>query len=318
MKNKNIAILGGTGFIGKNFIELFQTDFNKILCISGDQERFKNCSFGQNVSYVSNALGKEKLIAEMINHEIRYILDLSYATVPKTSFDDPLNDISSNLFGTVNTFEWVKQVNIEKLIWFSTGGAIYGQTDKLLIDETFPVNPISPYGITKLALEKYGYMYYKLSNLPIICLRPSNAFGPYQLPFRGQGFIATAIVSILNGKPIHLFGANGTVRDYLYVEDLCQAINDAFIKAEPGEVYNVSTGKGINNFEILNRLTELASMIGKKAEIIIEESRPFDVSYNVLDYSKFHSQTGWSPKIEFNVALKKTWDWYCKNYISEK
>ena len=315
MKNKSIALIGGTGFIGTNFIYKYQSTFRSIICIANDQQRFNSHKFAENVLFVKASSTKEELISFLKAHEVEFLIDLAYSTVPKTSFEDPLNDIISNLHANVNTFEWVKQLDLKKIIWVSTGGAIYGQTESLLIDEFHPVNPISPYGITKLAIEKYAYMYHKIFNLPIVCLRPSNVFGPHQIPYRGQGFIATAIASIMEGKTITVFGSKGSVRDYLYIEDLITAIYLCLTLSKNGEVYNIGTGIGMNNLDILNNLSEKALSIGKEVKIIIKDSRPFDVDYNVLDSSKFIRQASWDVKNNFSDSLAKTWQWYMNSFF---
>jgi UDP-glucose 4-epimerase len=312
----NIGVIGGTGFIGKHLIWKLQQQFDTVFCIAQDEQRFASCIFAPNVVFVEKHKTKQEFVSFFKRYKIKFLVDLAYTTVPKTSFDDPLSDISSNLIATVGTFEWAKELDLEKLIWISTGGAIYGHAQEKLIDENHPVSPISPYGITKLAIEKYAYMYFKLFGLPIVCLRPSNAFGPYQVPYRGQGFIATVIASIIEGKPITIFGEKGTIRDYIYIDDLVTAIDLSLTSGRSGEVYNVGTGEGINNLDILNSLNQMGVRIGKKAEVILKPSRPFDVDYNVLDTSLFRKDTGWKVECDFEDALLSTWDWYKKTIKS--
>jgi len=310
----DIAIIGGTGFIGKNIIWRLQMVYDKVYCISKSKEKFTACTFNSNVIHVSADLSRQEYVEFFNDNRIEYLIDLAYTTVPKTSFDDPLNDISSNLITTVGVFEWAKETNIKKLIWVSTGGAIYGQTEDKLLDERHPVNPISPYGITKLAIEKFAYMYYKLFNLPVVCLRPSNAYGPYQEPFRGQGFIATVIASILQNKTVQLYGESGTIRDYIHVNDLCSALIKTLENGKAGEVYNVGTGIGLNNLDILEKLKSYASEIPIEVKVELLPSRPFDVRYNVLDSTKLRAHTGWAPETGFDDGLRKTWEWYLKRY----
>jgi UDP-glucose 4-epimerase len=311
--NKNIAIIGGTGFIGSNFINNFQNEFSVILCISQSEEKFNSCKFNKNVKFINKNLSKEDLIAELSKNKIHYLLDLAYASVPKTSFIDPVSDIHANLISAVNMLEIASSLNLEKFIWTSSGGTVYGNHDSTPIAETESTDPISPYGITKLAIEKYANIYYHTKSLPVVCLRPSNAFGPRQLPYRGQGFIGTAIASILDEKKITIFGPSGKVRDYIFIDDLCNAIMLTIKSGVRGEIYNIGSGIGYNNMEIIEKLKVIAKEDNYKVEVIHENERPFDVSHNILNCEKFKSHTGWVCKTDFNEALRITWDWYKAN-----
>jgi UDP-glucose 4-epimerase len=233
--------------------------------------------------------------------------------VPNTSFIDPVSDIHANLISAVNMLEIASTLNLEKFIWTSSGGTVYGNHDPTPIVETESTNPISPYGITKLAIEKYANIYFHTKSLPVVCLRPSNAFGPGQIPYRGQGFIGTAIASILERKKINIFGSHGKVRDYIFIDDLCNAIMMAIKHGTVGEIYNIGSGVGYNNMDVIERLRPLAKNDGYNIELVHENDRPFDVSYNILNCEKFKSDTGWFCETDFKKALSITWDWYKTN-----
>ena len=136
----------------------------------------------------------------------------------------------------------------------SSGGTVYGKAHHLPIEENHPTNPISPYGITKLAVEKYALMYHQLSGLPIIIIRPSNPYGPNQYGERGQGFIGTAIFRILRNEEIVIYGDRGNVRDYIFVDDLAEGIVAALNHGVPGDIYNCGTGIGLDNQNILDEI----------------------------------------------------------------
>ncbi len=146
--------------------------------------------------------------------EVDEIIDLAYATVPQTSFLDPIFDLQSNLPSSIGLLEEVLQVGrLKTILYVSSGGTVYGQVSQLPITEETPTSPVSPYGITKLTVERYMLMYHKLHNLPAVIVRPANAYGKGQKPFTGQGFIATAIGATLQRKPVTIFGENGNVSD---------------------------------------------------------------------------------------------------------
>jgi UDP-glucose 4-epimerase len=249
-----------------------------------------------------------------ILEDVDEIVDLAYTTIPKTSFEDPENDILTNLPKSVQLFQVASELPIRKLIFVSSGGTVYGHALSPLISENHANNPISPYGITKLALEKYARMYHSLQNLPVVCVRPGNAYGEKQKPFQGQGFIATAIASILEQREIILFGGNTSIRDFIYVEDLAEGIYAALHMGKPGEVYNIGTGVGHSNKNIIDLLIPLAKKSDLQVNISVRPRRIFDVSSNILDSAKIYQDTGWLAKTSLEEGIMKTWCHYLDQY----
>ena len=182
----------------------------------------------QGVAYLRGDFAQLDLINGLLDrhHEV---IDLAYASVPNTSFENPLADLLQNLPPMVQLFPAVAARG-GKLLLVSSGGTVYGEASKLPIDENHPTKPISPYGVTKLTVENYAHLYAKTHGLQFICLRPANAYGVGQRPYVGQGFISTAMASAMRGNPIKIFGPIGTVRDYVYVTDLADGIVRALEK----------------------------------------------------------------------------------------
>ena len=202
-------------------------------------------------------------------------------------------------------------------MFLSSGGTVYGQAKFLPITEDHPLDPLSPYGITKLATEKYAAMYGLQLGLSIICLRPGNVYGEGQLPFRGQGFVATAIGSVLEGRPIAVFGPTGTVRDYIHVEDTAHAVLVALEKGIPGTAYNVGTGRGLDNAQVLELLKTALPGAYSMPPIQHLPGRMFDVRENVLDSTKLATDTGWKAKIPFEEGLKRSFSWLERNFAGK-
>jgi UDP-glucose 4-epimerase len=147
-------------------------------------------------------------------------------------------DLLQNLPPTVQLFSEAA-VRGTKLLLVSSGGTVYGEADELPISETHATKPISPYGVTKLTLENYAYLYAATHDLKFVCVRPANAYGIGQKAFVGQGFVATALASAMRGMPIKIFGHCGTIRDYLYVSDLASGIVSALEHGHLSETYNL-------------------------------------------------------------------------------
>lgn len=303
---KHCCVIGGTGFIGSEVVKLLVTTGRKVTVIG--RSTLPSRPLPQGVEYISHGYGDAEFLAGFLKG-VDEVIDLAYSTVPKTSYDDPVNDISSNLPCVVKLFEAACSAGIKKLLLVSSGGTVYGKTNTTAINEEHATNPICPYGITKLVTEKYAMMFNHLYDLPIVSVRPSNAFGPGQLPFCQQGFIATAIASILKDKEVVVFGEEGTVRDYVYVIDVARGILAALDKGKIGTCYNIGSTVGRSNREVLDVISALAQSHGVKPEIKILAPRKFDVPWNVLDCDKLYSQTGWRPQVSFEEGIENTWYW---------
>ncbi|WP_400192020.1 NAD-dependent epimerase/dehydratase family protein [Hymenobacter sp. B81] len=301
------CVIGGAGFIGRAIVaELLA--LGRQVVVVGRQAAPAPLPAG--VRYCSSPTDSDRADLRRVLEEADEVIDLAYATVPQTSFQDPVNDILVNLPEAVRTFELALAAGVRRFVWVSSGGTVYGRSSAALITEDHPTLPISPYGITKLAIEKYAHLYFETRGLPVLCVRPANAFGEGQRPYVGQGFVATAIASILDGRELTLFGEQGTVRDYLHVQDMAHGIVAALLHGQPGEVYNLGSGIGLTNRQILEALEPLAAAAGFGLNVRTQPPRLFDVPVNVLDAGRLRAATGWAPRLPFEQGLRQTWQWY--------
>lgn len=301
--NKNILLIGGGGYIGSYLVSQLLATGRKVTVLGrGSAPRY---ALPHGVSYVSGDFTDTYLLTKLLETH-QEAIHLAYATVPNTSFDDPLADLMQNLPPTLQLFCEAAKSDV-KLILVSSGGTVYGDTNETDICEKHPTKPISPYGVTKLTLENYAFLYAATRGLKFICVRPANAYGAGQRPFAGQGFIATAMASAIKGLPIKIFGRYGTVRDYLYVSDLAAGIVSALEKGQLSQVYNIGSGIGLNNQEVLQTMQTVIGAHPIQIEHLAERS--FDVKRNVLDSSKLKTETGWKPLIDLNEGLRLTYEW---------
>jgi UDP-glucose 4-epimerase len=263
--------------------------------------------------YVAGDLAQYDVICRLldVHQEVIYLTD---ATVSNASFEKPLVDLLQNLPSTVQLFSNVADRG-GRLVLISSGGAVYGEAVELPIRESHPTKPISPYGVTKLTLENYAYLYAATHGLKFVCVRPSNAYGVGQRPFDGQGFIATAIASALRGIPIKIFGQRGTVRDYLFVSDLASGIVSALEHGRLSETYNLGSGVGLSNLDVIEAITPLMREIGCEVRVENLPESTFDIKVNVLDSTKLQTDTGWSAQMEFIEGIAATCDWLQKQKI---
>lgn len=307
------CLIGGSGFIGRAVSRVLLEQGRQVVVL----DLGRPAQPDSNIIYIEGDYGNAEFLRSALQGVDEVVL-LAYASVPKTSFEDPLADLTSNLPPALTLFEVARQMNLKKLVILSSGGTVYGKAETTPIPETAPTNPISPYGITKLAIEKYAYMYHELYGLPTVCLRPANAYGEGQRPFTGQGFVATAIASVLEGKELTLFGEEGTIRDYIHVDDIATAVASALDKAEAGQCYNIGTGYGASNREILAMIDGLATPADLKVNVVVRDARHFDVPVNILDSTKFTQATGWQPAVNLESGLKRTWDWFYETTYSQR
>ena len=259
------------------------------------------------VDYVAGDFAQHELICGLLDTH-QEVIHLAYATVPNTSFENPLADLLQNLPSTVQLFSEVADRGA-KLVLVSSGGTIYGEAIELPIRETHPTRPISPYGVTKLTLENYAYLYAATHGLKFVCVRPSNAYGVGQRPFVGQGFVATAIASVMRGKPIKIFGRRGTIRDYLYVSDLASGIVNALERGHLSETYNLGSGIGLSNLDVIEVIKPLMRETEYEVQLENLPVRAFDVKANVLDSTKLHADSGWKAQVGFYEGIVATYDW---------
>jgi len=300
-------VVGGGGFIGSHLVlKIFESGRKNIRVVGRSaQPRF---SLPKGVDYLSGDISNESFVRSIIQG-CDEVIDLAYSTVPKTSFDNPVHDVLANLPSSVTLIKVASEFNLKCFVLVSSGGTVYGNAAYLPIDEFHLTNPVSPYGITKLAIEKYALMFNHLNSLPVVIVRPGNPYGPNQLGNLGQGFIASAIFSLLNNKQVNIFGERGTVRDYIYIDDLTNGLVAALDKGKVGEVYNIGTGIGLDNREVLDAIVKISDQSKFPLNLVIQPERSFDVAENVLSSVKLTYITVWKPKVSFQTGLKKTWLW---------
>lgn len=298
-------LIGGSGFIGTNLVPLLLAAGRQVTVLG--RKQLAQSGILNGVNYVAGDFADRDLIGQLLDthHEV---VHLAYATVPNTSFENPLRDLLQNLPPTEELFSEVAARG-RKLLLVSSGGTVYGQSVALPIREDHPTKPISPYGVTKLTLENYAYLYGMTHGLKYLCVRPANAYGAGQQPFIGQGFVSTAMASAMRGQPIQIYGQTGTVRDYIYVSDLASGILSVLDKGRLSETYNIGSGKGYTNLEVIQAMKPLMQEIGASIKVEHLPERSFDVKVNVLDSSKLHEHTGWRPAVEFGHGLCLTREW---------
>lgn len=289
---KPIILIGGNGFLGKAFAAHLAIRQREVHII-GRQDWES---------------GEATALSKAMQSRQPIIVDLAYATVPSSSFADPVGDFTANLGAIIRHLEYAKNIGADRYIFISSGGTIYGDQGDQPLSENAPKEPISPYGITKLASEHYVGMYRRI-RVPTIVVRPSNIYGPGQAPFRGQGLVATAFGMALHGKPLTLFGDGTQLRDYLFIDDFCRALDAVLIRGTIGQSYNLGSGIATTATQLLSVIARITARDNFPLTVISEDARPYDVSANLLDVSKMKAHLAFAPTVSLEDGLERSWRW---------
>jgi len=301
-----ILVTGGAGFIGSNVADRF-------IALGHDVAVLDNLSTGRRENldprirlYEADLIDPdavEKVVAdfhpEIVDHHAAQI-DVRY------SVDHPAFDAKTNILGGIGLLEACVRHGVKKLIYASTGGALYGEGKRLPATEDHPAHPESPYGVSKLTVEHYVYVFRLLHKLDATVLRYPNVFGPRQNPHGEAGVNAIFIGLMCGGKAPTIFGDGEQVRDYLYVDDVVRA-NELALTMGSGETVNLGWGKGISVNDIVRHLK---SILGFPGDAIYAEARAGEVQRIYLDASRAKAVLGWTPQVSFEEGLKRTVAWY--------
>ena len=300
-----ILITGGAGFIGSQVADRFVSLGHEVAVLddlSSGFRKFVPTAARFFKADLSDASAVERCFAEfrpeVVDHHAAQI-DV------RRSVTEPVFDATVNILGGLQLLLACTRHAARKLIYASTGGALYGEGRSLPATEEHPVNPEAPYGASKHALEHYLFLWKLLHGLDYTVLRYPNVYGPRQNPHGEAGVNAIFIGLMLRGKRPHIFGSGEQVRDYLYVGDVVDA-NQIALTAGGGEMVNLGTGVGTSVNQVFH---ELKHILGFAGEPIYEPARPGEVQRIYLDATRARQVLGWQPKVEFREGLRRTVEW---------
>ena len=303
---KKVIVTGGAGFIGSHVVDLYiENEWNVLVIDDLSTGRIENIN--KKADFLKMDI-RDKKIPEVIKKFSPDIVNHHAAQINlRKSVDEPIYDAEVNIVGTINILEGMKHAGISRIIFASTGGAIYGETDIIPTPETAVPSPLSPYGIAKRACELYINYYSTVWGFRSTILRYGNVYGPRQDPYGEAGVIAIFISKILKGERPVIFGDGNQTRDYLFVKDAAN-FNMMASENELLGIYNVGT-------EIETSVNTLFSLIAQKMNTPIspihDSPRPGELRRSCLKIDKIKS-TGWN-FIPLEEGLKKTIEWFRLN-----
>jgi len=304
-------VLGGAGFMGANLVRALVAAGDKPRIFNRPSRALSNLqSVSENIEIVAGDFMDDVALKRSLQG-IDVVFHLVSTTFPSMTQESSFYDALSNLLPTIRLLELCNQGGVRKLIYASSGGTIYGEPVKLPITEDHPLLPKSAYGQSKLTVENYLRFFQRMTGLEVDILRISNPYGPYQNPFGVQGLVAVAMGCALTGRPLRIFGKGETVRDYIYIADVAQAMVCA--AETPGStLVNVSSGEGRSTIEIVEAIERIT---GKKIKREFVPQRSGDVAVNILSNQQAKHIYSWQPHVTFDEGIKKTWDWMLNNKI---
>ncbi|MCX7770317.1 MAG: GDP-mannose 4,6-dehydratase [Proteobacteria bacterium] len=316
-----ILVTGGAGFIGSHVVDGYIKKGYEVVIIdnlsSGKWENInKKAKFYlldiRNLSELSKVFDREKF--DIVNHHAAQI------SVPY-SVENPLEDAQINVCGFINILELSVKHKVKKVIFISSGGAIYGEADEYPTTENYEPKPLSPYAITKLVSEKYLYYYNHRYGVDYTVLRYANVYGPRQIPHGEAGVVSIFMTKLLNGEKCIIYAykdePEGMKRDYIYVKDVVSA-NIAVIDKGSKEAFNIGTGIPTSTetlyLKVFENMKGIAKIPDKLKKPLKDKERPGDIRRSCLNIEKAKKILNWSPMYNLDQGIKETALWHIKNY----
>lgn len=314
IKNKNILITGGAGFIGSHLFEKLISNSNYILVIDNfssteTEKNFQKITQNYEIKTDFNLIRgdlTDNSIFKDLNFDFDVIFHLAATPGVRFSIQNASNVTKNNIISTLNIFEKALKSNVEKIV-VASSSSIYGNPIYTPVDEEHPKRPISPYAVSKLCCEMYADYYFRENNLPVSSLRFYTVYGP-----RGRPDMAIRIFfnKIMNNEPLKIFGDGSQIRDFTYVSDIVEGlILAAEIKQSSGEIFNL----GCSNPIVLNQLIDkICDITDRPKNVQYLEKQKGDVKITHSKIDKAKRILGFSPKIKIDEGLLKTYEWQLK------
>jgi UDP-glucose 4-epimerase len=221
--------------------------------------------------------------------------------------------VQKSILPSLAMFDLCRKLGVSRVVFISSGGTIYGRPDLIPTPETAPTEPITAYGISKLAIEKYLALYQHLYQLDYRVLRVSNPYGPFQTAMNNQGVIAALISRAMHDETVEIWGDGSAVRDFIFIDDVIDAMVSAACDAGTERIYNIGSGTSHSLREVV---AAIQGQLHRDLKIEFKPARPFDVPASVLAIDRARQALGWAPKTAFAVGLDRTIGWWQRGMLS--
>lgn len=310
-----ILITGGCGFIGSNFIRYLLTNYSELsvinvdkLTYAGNPENLSDLSGSSRYHFVRGDIADGAMMEELIQSEVEAVVNFAAESHVDRSIEDPTAFLRTNVFGTFVLLEAIRKVYPRRKIRFLqiSTDEVYGSLGQSgAFTEETPLSPSSPYSASKAAADLMIRAYYRTYGLPVVITRCSNNYGPYQFP---EKLIPLFISNAFEDQELPLYGDGLNIRDWIYVEDHCKALDQVLWKGREGEVYNIGGRSERTNLSVAQTILDC---MGKPHALIrFVTDRPGHDRRYAIDFSKIERELGWKPGFSFEEGIRRTIEWY--------
>jgi UDP-glucose 4-epimerase len=305
----NILVTGGAGFIASHIVDAYIADGHKVIIVDNLSTGFLE-NINPQAKFYQLDIRSEKLEDVFQKEKIDVVNHLAAQMDVRRSVSDPKFDASVNVVGGLNLFESARKHRVKKIIFSSTGGAIYGEQDYFPADEEHPTRPLSPYGITKLCTEKYLFFYNAVYGMKNVILRYANIYGPRQNPHGEAGVVAIFCNKMLKGEQPVINGDGKQTRDYTFVGDVVKA-NIAALHYHGSNIYNIGTGIETD----VNKLfLEIRTHLNPSCPEQHAPAKAGEQQRSVISSKKIESDLGWKPTVQLEEGLRLTAEYFKNKY----
>ncbi len=308
-----LLVTGGAGFIGSNYIRYVLSKENDVdvinfdkLTYAGNLENLKEIEKDPRYRFVKGDIAEENDVRGVLTREVDGVIHFAAESHVDRSIEDAMAFVRTNVKGTYMLLQVGREVGVSRFVHISTD-EVYGSLgdEEPSWTEESPIQPNSPYSASKAGSDLLVRSFYRTHGFPAIITRASNNYGPYQFP---EKLIPLMITNAMNDQPLPVYGQGGNVRDWLYVEDHCEAIHRVYKDGRPGEVYNIAGGEERNNLHIVR---EILRILDKPESLIkfVEDRPGHDWRYSMRS-QKLDEELGWKPRRSLEEGLEETVRWY--------
>lgn len=299
-------VLGGGGFIGSAVVDRLLAAGHSVRVFERPRVApYRTFEATEMVEWITGDLLSSSDMSQALSG-IDTVFHLVSTTLPKSSNDDPVYDVQSNVVGTLQILNLMAQMKTSRIVFISSGGTVYGPPVYVPLDEQHPTNPQVSYGITKLAIEKYILLYERMHGIKSVVLRLANPYGERQRIETAQGAVGVFLQRAMQRHSLEIWGDGSVTRDYVYIKDVA----DAFLRAAeyqgPMSVFNIGSGRGTSLNDLLAMIEKV---LGRNVERRYLSRRSFDVALNVLDIRLAQRELDWVPRVDLEEGLARTADW---------
>ena len=308
-----VVICGGGGFIGSTIADRLLAEGHSLRIFERPRvQPYREFTDIEEVEWVTGDISSMHDVNDAI-HGVDAVLHMVSTTLPKSSNDDTIFDVQSNVIGSLHILNAMVIHRVPSIVFISSGGTVYGNPLYLPVDENHPTNPVVSYGITKLAIEKYLQLYEQLHGIKAITLRVANPYGERQRLETAQGAVGVFLHHAINGTAIEIWGDGSVTRDYIHVNDVAEAFSRALAYSGVQRLFNVSSGVGTSLNDLIARIE---CVLGQSIARHYLPGRSFDVPANVLCNELARSELKWTPLVSLDEGIGQTAKWIRRELAS--